>query len=69
MTERELDIIRKSISPSKRLIKDAKPIILREGLSHSMNCYAYAMGIMYPGDYCDPNMYNPGFTVDCGLFT
>ena len=52
-----IEEIRNSILRSNDLLKDGVSITLDLKLEKLVNCYAYALGIMYPRD-----IFNPGFS-------
>lgn len=56
----ELEKIKSCIVRTKDLIKNGEPIELDENICISINCYAYALGILYEGNEKIP--FNPGFT-------
>lgn len=53
--------LRQSIVPSTGLIKGSKPVELPEDICISINCYAYALGILYRRQMEDFFKFNPGF--------
>ena len=56
----EIEKLKACIVRTKDLVKNDEPLELDEHISTSINCYAYALGILYDGDKEIP--FNPGFT-------
>lgn len=56
----ELKKLKACIVRTKDLIKNGEPVALSENICLSINCYAYALGILYNGTEKIP--FNPGFT-------
>lgn len=59
MNAKELERIKSSIVPTKELITRTTPIALSEEICKSINCYAYALGIMW---HDKSVFFKPGFT-------
>lgn len=59
MNAKELKRIKSSIVTTKDLITRTIPITLSEEICESINCYAYALGIMWYNDFVN---FQPGFT-------
>lgn len=64
MTVAVLRSLRQSIVPSTRLIEGSNPVDLPEDICKSINCYAYALGILYRMQTDDFFRFYPGFTTN-----
>ena len=63
MTVAVLRSLRQSIVPTTRLIEGSKPVELPDDICNSINCYAYALGILYKKQMSDFWGFEPGFTA------
>lgn len=64
MTVAILRSIRQSIVPTSSLLDGSTPIALPESICKSVNCYAYALGILHKPQIYEHFLYHPGFTVN-----